>query len=55
MIKKYDVIVMKAKGHTYSEIEEETDFGRGTISTLIKKFEEHGDINCNLHNNARRP
>jgi len=46
-IRKYQVIVYREEGWTYSQIEEATGFQRGTISKILEKFEKYGDVNFN--------
>ncbi|KAL4473426.1 hypothetical protein ABPG72_012105 [Tetrahymena utriculariae] len=43
-IRKYKVVVMHFSGNNYESIEKETLFAKGTISKLIQKFNEFGDV-----------
>ncbi|KAL4501529.1 hypothetical protein ABPG72_018580 [Tetrahymena utriculariae] len=54
-IRKYKVIVMSSEGSTYSEIEKQTSFQIGTISKLINKFYEYGDVLHDRRIENKRP
>jgi transposase len=48
-LRKYRVIVYHEDGYSYSEIERETGYQKGTISKIIEKFRNYGDVNFNCY------
>ena len=48
-LRKYKVVVYHEEGMSYLEIEKETGYKKGTISKILDKFRNYGDVNFNCY------